>query len=357
MLNIQMSEVIRWRDCQIFRPARCASARYPSRLSEYSTSFDIPETTYRVCKHAVLVKAGTIGIHQSTVIQETVPFQFDFSQLKKDLEQSPTVGMSFSGVMCSLVDSRDFHNNYFHWFFDILPRVLASRNYESLCGLPVTYLVPERLSEWQAASLHAIGVTRERMLSRDLLCGNNLAVESLVSASSHRFVAAKGLPYDVISPADLLELRELTLDVFQFAGQVRTRRRLFINRTTAQSRRAILTGEVSSYLEKLNFQQIDLDGLTLLDQISLFQSSEIIIAVHGSALTNVMFSQPGTNVVEIFSSDHGIRPDYFQICSALGFDYSFIVCNAINNCGDVLVTKSQLEGVLEPVSHEVLSMQ
>ena len=42
-----------------------------------------------------------------------------------------------------------------------------------------------------------------------------------------------------------------------------------------------------------------MSSLSFLEQISLFSEAEIIIGLHGAGLSNLMFCQPNTKVVEI----------------------------------------------------------
>ena len=43
----------------------------------------------------------------------------------------------------------------------------------------------------------------------------------------------------------------------------------------------------------------ELEGLSMEDQVKMFASATVIVGIHGAGLTNVMFSAPGTSVVEI----------------------------------------------------------
>ena len=51
---------------------------------------------------------------------------------------------------------------------------------------------------------------------------------------------------------------------------------------------------------KLSFQRSDLCGYGLQEQVQLFASADIVVAVHGAALTNIMFMRPKTVLIECF---------------------------------------------------------
>ena len=54
------------------------------------------------------------------------------------------------------------------------------------------------------------------------------------------------------------------------------------------------------------FEVVSLDGpMTLFDQVRLFAEAKIVISGHGAGLTNLVFMQPETAVVEIFNENYG----------------------------------------------------
>ena len=55
-------------------------------------------------------------------------------------------------------------------------------------------------------------------------------------------------------------------------------------------------------------------------QIEAFRSARIVVAVHGAALTNLLFCQPGTLVVELFPSNH-VKSTYCWLALRLGLRY------------------------------------
>lgn len=114
------------------------------------------------------------------------------------------------------------------------------------------------------------------------------------------------------------------------SGQSRqrsTRTRLYISRTKYRK----LTNEKELYgaLKRLGFKKIKPESMSLDEQVSWFQSAEIIVSPHGAALANLVFCQPGTKVVELFSPSY-LEPHYWLISRLLSLDYRFIVGNREN---------------------------
>jgi capsular polysaccharide biosynthesis protein len=55
----------------------------------------------------------------------------------------------------------------------------------------------------------------------------------------------------------------------------------------------------------LDFKLIDPSKLSLSQQVEAFSNAEIILGPHGAGLTNIMFCNPGTKVIEIRSQEQG----------------------------------------------------
>ena len=59
----------------------------------------------------------------------------------------------------------------------------------------------------------------------------------------------------------------------------------------------------------MGYHPVDLEGMTFLEQAALFYGATHIIAVHGSALTNLFYAQEGARVMEVFNPFYVV--DYF----------------------------------------------
>lgn len=73
-----------------------------------------------------------------------------------------------------------------------------------------------------------------------------------------------------------------------------------------------LTTERSSYLclEQKGYTPVTLSGLALTDLMAVFQNSKKIIEIHGVCLTNLMFCDSGSDVIEILPSTY--HPRYYR---------------------------------------------
>lgn len=78
--------------------------------------------------------------------------------------------------------------------------------------------------------------------------------------------------------------------------------KVFISRKDASSRRMVNEDEVFALFEPYGFTQVSMTHMSFIEQIALFHHAKIIVAAHGSSLTNLIFCEPGTKVIEIFQN-------------------------------------------------------
>ncbi|OZH55086.1 hypothetical protein AFK68_06815 [Hydrocoleum sp. CS-953] len=87
--------------------------------------------------------------------------------------------------------------------------------------------------------------------------------------------------------------------------------------------------------------------MSLENQIATFAHAKIIVAPHGSGLTNIVFCNPGTKVIELFSP-HYLRYYYWHISQLLGLEHYFLIgetfsCYPIRN---IMYESSLVEDIL-----------
>lgn len=104
--------------------------------------------------------------------------------------------------------------------------------------------------------------------------------------------------------------------------EIKTKKRLYISR--AGRRKVINEDEVREVLRTYNFEIIEDVARGLDEQIDLFRSASAIVTPHGAALTNMLWCDEGTTIVELFNQ--GYMPNYYYYMSiALGHPYSCLI--------------------------------
>ena len=69
---------------------------------------------------------------------------------------------------------------------------------------------------------------------------------------------------------------------------------------------------------------VSLEHSRLAEQISLFQTADVVVAQHGAALANVVWMRPGTNVFE-FVSDPAKQHHFCNLSSIFGIGHHVLI--------------------------------
>ena len=107
--------------------------------------------------------------------------------------------------------------------------------------------------------------------------------------------------------------------------------------------------ELLPILHQHGFTLIFAENLSLPDQIRLFRNAEAIVSPHGAGLTNMIFSPPGTSVLELFATDT-IRTCYWALSHELGHPYRFLMGEPVFGRGhesDIRVNPARFAACLE----------
>jgi capsular polysaccharide biosynthesis protein len=136
-----------------------------------------------------------------------------------------------------------------------------------------------------------------------------------------------------------------------------TPKRLFVLRGNVKVRKELNLPAIKEALTPMGFTFVSMDGKSMQDEATLFGNADVIIAVHGSALHNVVFARPETKVVEIFPYEYFEASNFF-ISNYGGCDYYYLIGEktkelpedisfSIRNDVDVLVDTKKLIALCE----------
>jgi capsular polysaccharide biosynthesis protein len=102
---------------------------------------------------------------------------------------------------------------------------------------------------------------------------------------------------------------------------------IYVARADASRRRLVNERELFESLSPLGFRWDVLAGMTLREQIAVFSRARCVVAPHGAGLANLVFSPPGTRVVEIASTNLASMRELRGLAAQLGQHMQSIVSN------------------------------
>lgn len=226
---------------------------------------------------------------------------------RANLSPAGNVVLNFQLKPANWVDAgvsimHEYSNNYFHFVAETLPRMILAEE----AGLPpqVPYIVERDLHPNMMQLLKVVNDTGRPVLP--------------VESDTMYRVGSLYLPSDVTSVVDSYEAgevgRQSCLDVIRIRKAVARCKEKFPSHGCARKRKIYagrsgglrqLTNqqELEAALAARGFEIIRTDGLDVQTQIAIFRDAEVIIAPTGAQLTNVVWTEPGTQVI-VLASDH-----------------------------------------------------
>ncbi|WP_248927712.1 glycosyltransferase 61 family protein [Paenibacillus hamazuiensis] len=231
-------------------------------------------------------------------------------------------------------------SNYYHWLFDVLPRFELLRR----SGIPIDRFIINRQSRprFQAETLAALGIPEEKLLD----CNESTHLEARTLVVSSMPGCTGQVPKWV---SDYLKKQLLgNSKTNPFSGY----ERIYITRAHTKYRKVINEDEVIRFLEGYGFHPVALEFLTVQEEAQLFASAKVVVAPHGAGLTNLIYCNPGTKVVEIFAPNY-VHPVYWVLSHNLGLDYYYLTgegrvdpTNSLNVVEDIRVDLYKLSETL-----------
>jgi capsular polysaccharide biosynthesis protein len=106
--------------------------------------------------------------------------------------------------------------------------------------------------------------------------------------------------------------------------------------------------QLEAALSSYGFKTVYLEGMSSVDQILLFQSAEFIVGAHGAGLSNLLFCDPGTKVIELMPSAE-FRSYFWCIAQKLELVYGLQFCAANRYEDDITVDIDKLRTLIRMV--------
>lgn len=227
-------------------------------------------------------------------------------------------------------------NVYFHWIVDVLPRIgiLQASGFD--WDKIDRFVVNSVQRSFQKETLQLLGVSLEKVVESDrylYIQAKRLVVPSFSSAigwlspKALTFLRQQFLPL-VEQQFDPPEPLFSSLSEFNNSPEL-----IYVTRCQARYRKIVNESEIRNHLENLGFVTILPETLSFLEQVRLFANAKIVVAPHGAGLTNIVFCQPHSTVIELTSPNYR-RYYYWRIAYLLNLEYytvlgKSIVCHPI----------------------------
>jgi capsular polysaccharide biosynthesis protein len=196
--------------------------------------------------------------------------------------------------------------NFYHWLTDCLPRLAL------LDRLPpdTRILVPAQLLPFQRDTLRRLGLEHriEPLPGRHLVAENfyfstPTVMSGCANAYGTKFLRDHFLPHAAAAPEPAEKI------YIQRRGQTRGIRN---------------EPELLAFLTQRGWRAVELESLSLAQQIGLFAGARAVCGLHGAGFTNLLWCRPGCVAVELLA-DNFLNGCYEALASCVGVEHRFLI--------------------------------
>ncbi len=229
-------------------------------------------------------------------------------------------------------------NTYYHWLFDVLPRISLLRRAGIDLASIDRFAVSSIARPFQRETLVRLGVDVTRVVATDTV--RHARCERMILPS---YPGVSGLP-----PATSCRFLRESLGVRSPEGP----ERVYVSRQRARTRRIENGDDLERVLASAGFVTVYPEDLSLAEQAKLFRTARFIVGPHGSGLSNLVFSEPGAAVLEIFPPDQVGQSHYRVLAAQAGVRHSALVGEAGRGArakGDFVVPLARLSDLVKLV--------
>jgi capsular polysaccharide biosynthesis protein len=247
--------------------------------------------------------------------------------------------IKLSGNKVYLV-AHNSYTGYFHWLGESMARLFLLKD-----ELPsLTLLLPESFRDsFYSESLSLLGVKDIYYLKSNI----NYKVPNLLFAS---VTAQMGN----FNPFIIRSISDFFISKTNGVKLKGCYDRIYVSRARAIRRKVLNEDEIVPFLESHSFKVICFEDLSFFEQIQMCRQVNILIGLHGAGLTNIMFMQPGSKVLELRKHDDGHNYFYYALSSALNLDYYYQGC--ISDKPELSVQDADIWVDMEELNRNIESM-
>lgn len=219
-----------------------------------------------------------------------------------------------------------FYNwfNYWHFYNDIIGSLMVLDKLDFDKSIPI--IAPER-----ALSVQYV---------KDFFSTPYSGKWNWVFVNNQTYVSLRRA-YVVKSFANVKEQFLLAKEIFKTPERQTGNRRIFLNRNSKRGRNILNIDEILPIVEDFGYEVIDTDGMSVFEQKALFESTAVVLGIHGAGLTNMFFRYPNPcTVLEIFPKNK-YPINYYWLARELEFNYDAI-SGETNENGSFTLDKEKL---------------
>ena len=256
---------------------------------------------------------------------------------------TPYLKKKINGRVLSLTQGASGHKNYFHWLYDILPKInICSKNYDLK---KIDYFYISKLEKYQKSSLEILGYKNLKII--DTNKNRHIQADEII-CSEHPWYK-RGFILEEAKRIPEWIIKWINETFLSHGRQFNCNEKIFIDRSDSafSNRQFINNREIINFLENEGFTSYKVGQLSFREQVYLFSNAKMVIGAHGAAFANLAFCKKNTKILEIKPKKH---PNFFQHISRIKeLDFNLIEIDDLKNKdekGDIFLDITDLKNFL-----------
>lgn len=270
-----------------------------------------------------LPKGKYCSIHQSVITKEGFQLAIASNNSQVSQREHPIFHKlilprirKYKGVGVVLTTPNDY--NYYHCLFQIAPKIWFLKNNGYEANDLTFFLLEVSNLNFQKEIVAILGIDTAK----------------IINLERHKYIEMEQM---VITPTFTrpepwicLKLRQEFLfndDNNNFS------KKIFISRNKAKFRRLLQEKELVLLLKKFGFSVINTENFSIKEQALIFNKARIIIGAHGAGLSNLVFCEPGSVVLELRAENHQniLGTVYEHLSSICNLKHYTYLCQEVSN--------------------------
>jgi len=218
---------------------------------------------------------------------------------------TPRWTRNLNGSVLSLLTGGAGNNNYWHWLYDVLPKINLCSKFVNLNEVDF-FLLPNLKRKFQKETLDCLNIPEYKRISSEKY--RHIRAKELI-ITDHPVVTTGNATKDIQNIPNWISLwlKEKFLNT---ENTINKKNNVYIDRNDELSKelpvRSISNeNEIKKYLLKKKFVIAKLHNIHFKEQVNLFHNAECIVGLHGGGFGNIAFCKPGTKIIELKSSGAG----------------------------------------------------
>jgi len=230
---------------------------------------------------------------------ENVVFKKGTTRIKKNIK----------GTVLSLLTGGGGNENYWHWLFDVLPRLEMLNNILKKEKIDF-FLFPNIKKRFQIETLDILGIDKKKRLSSQVY--RHLTSDKII-ITDRPTICNENLKNDEWQeevPFWIIEYLRKSFLKKEFAEDDNFPKKIYIDRSDAGAHRSKFRAikneaEVKKILESNGYKSLRIADYNFKDQVKLFSNAKEIAGLHGGGFANLIFCPPSTKVIEFKNKTTG----------------------------------------------------